>query len=95
MKSNNTDANPNLGYFIDPGFEGINWLFVSSFEKHNDRMAHTGYFVPKVEIKDYNVMADGQNFFDQPVKSDMRTYHYIIYKNKCYYISYMRTYVIR
>ena len=37
-------------------------------------MAHTGYFVPKVEIKDYNVMADGQNFFDQPVKNDLRTY---------------------
>ena len=30
----------------------------------------TGYFLPKVEIKDYNIMIDGQNFenfFDQPV----------------------------
>ena len=28
----------------------------------------------KVELKDYNVMIDGQNFFDQPVKNDLRTY---------------------
>ena len=35
---------------------------------------HTGYYLPKVEIKDYNVMIDGKNFFDQPIKIDMRTY---------------------
>ena len=27
-----------------------------------------------VEIKDYNVMIDGRNFFDQPVINDLRTY---------------------
>ena len=32
------------------------------------------YFLPTVEIKDYNVMIDGQNFFDQPVKNYLRTY---------------------
>ena len=26
-------------------------------------------FFPTVEIKDYNVMIDGQNFFDQPIKN--------------------------
>ena len=30
-------------------------------------------YLPKVEIKDYNVMIDGKNFFDQPVKNDIRT----------------------
>ena len=35
---------------------------------------HTGYYLPKVEIKDYNVMIHGKKFFDQPVKSDMRRY---------------------
>ena len=29
---------------------------------------------PTVEIKDYNVMIHGQNFFDQPVKNNLRTY---------------------
>ena len=30
--------------------------------------------VPAIEIKDYNVMIDRQNFFDQSVKTDLRTY---------------------
>ena len=33
-----------------------------------------GIFFPKVEIKDYNVMIDGPNFFDRPVKTDLSTY---------------------
>ena len=28
----------------------------------------------KVEIKDYKVLTDAQNVFDQPVKNDLRTY---------------------
>ena len=31
-------------------------------------------FFPTVEIKDYNVMIDGQNFFDQTVKNDLRAF---------------------
>ena len=27
-----------------------------------------------MEIKDYNVMIDERNFFDQPIKSDLKTY---------------------
>ena len=30
--------------------------------------------VPAIEIKDHNVMIDRQNFFDQSVKTDLRTY---------------------
>ena len=32
----------------------------------------TGYFLPKVEIKDYNVMIECRNYFGQPVKSDIK-----------------------
>ena len=35
------------------------------------------YYIPNVEIKDYNVMIDGKNFFDQPVKNDKVTYENI------------------
>ena len=38
---------------------------------------HKGYYIPNVEIKDYNVMIDGKNFFDQPVKNDKVTYENI------------------
>ena len=37
-----------------------------------DKYTHNS--LEKVEIKDYNVMIDRKNFFDQPVKSDMKTY---------------------
>ena len=43
------------------------------FENAGDRKLHKGYYLPKVEIKDYNAMIDGKSFFNQPVKSDMRT----------------------
>ena len=31
-------------------------------------------FLAKVEIKDYNIMIDGRNFFDQPIRNDMTRY---------------------
>ena len=33
--------------------------------------------LPKLEIKDYNVVFDGKIFFDQPVNSDLKTYENI------------------
>ena len=33
--------------------------------------------IPNVKIKDYNVMIDGKNFFDQPVKNDKVTHENI------------------
>ena len=63
-----------LDYLIDPSFLGVNRLFVLSSEDLHIWTRHTEYFLPKLEIKDYNVMVNGQNFFDQPGKSDMRTY---------------------
>ena len=66
--------NPYLGYLIDPSFQGINRFFVLSFENTTDTTVHTKYYLPTVKIKHYNVTTDGQNFFDQPVKNDLRTY---------------------
>ena len=40
------------------------------FENEEDRKVHTEPYLPKVEIKEYNVMIDGKN--DQPVKNSMR-----------------------
>ena len=60
-------------FLIDPSFQGVNKLYVLSLENEEGREANTGYYPSKVEIKDYNVMIIGKNFFDQPVKSDMRT----------------------
>ena len=37
------------------------------------RTRHTGYFLPKIEIRDNNIMIDGRNLSDQQVKNDLRT----------------------
>ena len=39
-----------------------------------DRKRNTGYFLLKVEIKDYNIMTERQNAFDQPVRNDLKPY---------------------
>ena len=51
--------NQYLDYLIDPSFQGANRLFVLAFEDAAHRTRHTGFFLPTVEIKDYNVMIDG------------------------------------
>ena len=54
----------NLNYLIDP-------TFVLSFARNaqwdrRDYFSH--YYVPNVEIKDFNILIDGKMFFDLSVK---------------------------
>ena len=69
--------NPNLNHLIEPSFQGVSRLFVLAFENDAQRTSNKRYYIPNVEIKDYNVMIDGKNFFDQPVKNDKVTYENI------------------
>ena len=69
--------NSHLNHLINPSFHGVNILFVLSFENENDRTSHPTYCLPKVEIKDYNVMIVGRNFFDKPISSTTKTYENI------------------
>ena len=69
--------NENLNHLIEPSFQGVNRLFVLAFEHDDDngqRISNKKYYFPNVEIKDYNVIIDGKNFFDQPVKNNKATY---------------------
>ena len=62
--------NANLNHLIVPSFQGVNRLFVLAFENDAQRISNKRYYIPNVEIKGYNVMNNGKNFFDQPVKND-------------------------
>ena len=64
-----------LNYLIYPAFTNVKRLFVLSFERieennvkkyHRDSLSH--YYVPNVEIKDFNILIDGKRVFDLPVK---------------------------
>ena len=54
--------------------QGVNRIFVLSYENSADRIFHTKYYLRTTEIKNYKVIIDGKNFFDEPVKSNLRTY---------------------
>ena len=69
--------NPNLNHLVEPSFQGVNRLFVLAFECDAQRIAHTGYYLPNVEIKDYNVMINDEHFLDQPIKNKKTTYENI------------------
>ena len=69
--------NPNLNHLVEPSFQGINRLFVLAFENDEDRIDHEKSYLPNVETKDYNIMINGENFFDQPIKNKKTTYENI------------------
>ena len=41
------------------------------------RESHKQYYLPTVEIKYYNVMTDERNFFDQPIKNDLKSLRWV------------------
>ena len=75
--------NPYLKYLIEASFQGVNRLLVLSFENNAHQTCYKRYFLPTETMKDYNVLIDGKNLFDLPVKNDQKTYDNII-KNATY-----------
>ena len=74
----NQTENHNLNYLLDSTFTKLNRLFVLSFENENNGTSFFNYYTRKVEIKDFNLLADGKSFFDTPIKNDEETYEQII-----------------
>ena len=69
--------NNNLNYLLDPIFTNFNSLFVLLFTRDNScdkRDSFSDYYVPNVEIKDFNVLIHGKCFFDLPVKNEEESY---------------------
>ena len=69
--------NPNLNHLVEPSFQGINRIFILAYEGDTQRTSAKGYYLPNVEIKDYDIMINGENFFDQPIKNNKVTYENI------------------
>ena len=78
----NQTKNNNLNYLIDSTFTNANRLFVLAFENEDDRTSFSKYYEPKVEIKDFNVLIDGEAFFEIPVKNKEEAYEAIIEMSK-------------
>ena len=67
--------NNNLDYLIDQTFRNINRFFVLPFKNGNDdstRNYFYEYYMPLVEIKDFNALTDNKPLFDQHVKTNKK-----------------------
>ena len=55
-------------------------MFVLAFDITNndnnkvERDSHRKYFLPIVDIANYNVLIDGRNFYDQPINDQIKKY---------------------
>ena len=70
--------NNNLNILIDPTFTNVNRLFVLAYQNADDRESFSQFYLPRVMIKDYNVIIDKLAFFDLPIKTEEETYEKII-----------------
>ena len=55
----NQTKNNNLSYLIDPTFTKVNRMFVLLFENENNRTSFSNYYLPNVQIKDFNANLGG------------------------------------
>ena len=70
----NADANVFKYINLDPSFQGVNRLFVMAYNRANGQPTRNGqqkYYLPRIDLKKYNVIIDGRNFYDNPIESDI------------------------
>ena len=71
----------NLYDLLNASFSGVRRLFVLAYAivagAENDEASikdNKRYFLPRGEIKNYNVLIDGRNFYDQPINDLIKQY---------------------
>ena len=57
------EANNNLNILVDPTFTNVNRLFVLAYQTADDRQSFYQFYLPRVMIKDYDVIIDKLAFF--------------------------------
>ena len=70
--------NNNLNILIDPTCTNVNRLFVLAYQTADDRHSYSQFYLPKVMVKDFNVIIDKLAFFDLPIKNEEEAYEKII-----------------
>ena len=70
----NQTATNNLNFLIDPTFNNVNRLFALAFPNEEDRRSFSKYYTPTVEIKEHNVIIDGEPFYEIPIKNKEDSY---------------------
>ena len=78
--------NNDLNILIDPTFSNVNRLFVLAYQNADDRQSFSQFYLPRVMVKDFNVIIDNLVFFYLPIKTEEEVYEKItdISKNNEY-----------
>ena len=79
------DNNKKLNYVIYPTFTEVDILFVLSFVRNDERDhgdSFKSYYLPNIDIIDFNVLIDGKSFVDLPVKNEEEACEKIIEMNR-------------
>ena len=71
-------VNNNLNLLINPTFTNVYRLFVLAYQNADDRQSFSQFYLPKVLVKDFNVIIDKLAFFDLPIKTEEEAYEKII-----------------
>ena len=71
-------VNNNLSILVDRTFTNVNRLFVLAYQNADDRQSFSEFYLPKVMVKDFNVVIDKLAFFDLPIKTEEEAYEKII-----------------
>ena len=65
---------------LDASFQGVDRLLVLAFHNTDgnanqvERNSHRKYFLPRLDITNYNVLIDDRNFHDQPASDKNKNY---------------------
>ena len=70
--------NNNFKILIDPTFYNVNRLFILAYQTADDRQSFSQFYLPKVMVKDFNVIINKLAFFDLPIKTEEEAYEKII-----------------
>ena len=72
------EENNKLNILIDPTITNVNRLFVLVYQTADDRHSYSQFYLPKVMVKDFNVVIDKLAFSDLPIKTEEEAYEKII-----------------
>ena len=60
--------------FIDLSYQVVKRLFVLAYDNTASDDYFKIYFLPRVNIENYNIETDGRNFYDQPINDSIKQY---------------------
>ena len=74
LQMSTEEENDNLNILIDPTFTNVNRLFVLAYQNADDRHSYSQFYLPKVMVKDFNVIIDKLASFYLPIKTEEEAY---------------------